>query len=424
MNVFSSHQFDSHFLRFKMRLLVGIVFALSAFSLEGNAESDSALTVCYFSNWAVYRQGLGRYSVDDIPEGLCTHILYAFVGFSKTSPLEITGMTPADDTDSNGLRKFSELRSRIPDAKLLVSVGGWNENSTVFSTMMASKPTRVKFARSVVKLLDSFQLDGFNFHWLWPGNVERGGTPDDLENFPKLLKEMRTAFRQNGRNRHLSVIAPVEEFRLNEGYDIDEVCSRVNHVFLSTYDLRGSWNNFTDVHTPMTKRTFEPSTFETFNVNAGVDFWLNGGCPSEKIILGVATLGRSYKLQNSFYNGLGAPAIGAGSPGEFTASDGYMAYYEICRRLSDGWKMGRDPEGKIPYATKNDQWVGYDDVESLKDKVKLVKGKKLGGVMVYALDMDDFKGVCGNKRYPLTSFISAEMKKSHGGSSSDIIEFF
>lgn len=34
--------------------------------------------VCYFTNWAWYRQGLGRYLPEDIDENLCTHIVYGF----------------------------------------------------------------------------------------------------------------------------------------------------------------------------------------------------------------------------------------------------------------------------------------------------------------------------------------------------------
>jgi len=52
----------------------------------------------------------------------------------------------------------------------------------------------------------------------------------------------------------------------------------------------------------------------------------------------------------------------------------------------------RDPESRMgPYAFKGDQWVGFDDVDTIAYKSKYVKEMGLGGAMIWALDLDDFR---------------------------------
>lgn len=46
-------------------------------------------------------------------------------------------------------------------------------------------------------------------------------------------------------------------------------------------------------------------------------------------------------------------------------------------------------------------WIGYDDVESFTDKVKYVNFLDIGGVMMWSIDTDNFRGDWGMKTFPL-----------------------
>ena len=45
---------------------------------SGTDLSGDYKVVCYFTNWAWYRPGIGKYKPEDIDYKLCTHIVYGF----------------------------------------------------------------------------------------------------------------------------------------------------------------------------------------------------------------------------------------------------------------------------------------------------------------------------------------------------------
>jgi GH18 family chitinase len=56
------------------------------------------------------------------------------------------------------------------------------------------------------------------------------------------------------------------------------------------------------------------------------------GMPKEKISMGLATYGRTFKLVDSSNTGIGAPSSGPGGPGKYTGEKGFLSYYEVRRR--------------------------------------------------------------------------------------------
>lgn len=82
------------------------------------------------------------------------------------------------------------------------------------------------------------------------------------------------------------------------------------------------------------------------------------------------TYGRSFELANDTQFDIGAPANGGGTPGKYTSEAGFMSYYEICDFLhEDNTTLVWDNEQQVPFAYREDQWVGFDDERSLKTKV-------------------------------------------------------
>ena len=79
-----------------------------------------------------------------------------------------------------------------------------------------------------------------------------------------------------------------------------------------------------------------------------------------------------------------------------------MASYELCEKFKENWNNDWDDEHKVPYAFKGNQFVGYENLRSLREKINYLKDKKLGGIMFWSIDMDDFSGTfCQKGKYPI-----------------------
>lgn len=123
-------------------------------------------------------------------------------------------------------------------------------------------------------------------------------------------------------------------------------------------------------------------------------------------MLGIGLYGRSFQLSDPSQHTPGSPSSGPGAPGPYTGEAGYLGYNEICL---NNWTPVFDDTNKAPYAYSGDQWVSYDNVQSIEIKMDFALSKNLAGAMVWSIDTDDFRGLCGSA-YPLLSAINRKLR--------------
>jgi len=374
-------------------------------------SSDTGMkVVCYFTNWAWYRQGVGKYKPEDIDPTLCTHVNY---GFAVLDP-SLLIMVPHDswaDVDN----KFFEQVAALKDKGIVVSIalGGWNDSEgDKYSRLVNSPAARKRFIDEAVKFMEKWGFQGLDLDWEYPvcWQVDCSkGPASDKAGFAALVQELSAELKPRG--WILSAAVSGSKPVMDAGYDIPILNQYLDLINVMTYDYHGHWDKKTGHVAPL---YFHPEDeFDYFNVNVSMNHWVQSGASKAKLVMGMPMYGQSFRLADRQETGLNAAAVGRGQPGEFTRAGGFIAYYEICDKVkNEGWTVVQDPANRMgPYAFKGDQWVGFDDITMIRRKSEFVRDNGFGGGMIWALDLDDFRNRCACETYPLLKTINRVLRQ-------------
>jgi chitinase len=184
---------------------------------------------------------------------------------------------------------------------------------------------------------------------------------------------------------------PPEESRIDAGYQVKLVCRYLDYLSVATYDYTGPYDTKTGYNSPLYSRTNIQNS-----VNTSIHYWLERGCPSKKILLGLPTYARAFKIikrSNSpsilFVGIESEPFV---SPSVYTSEEGILSYYEVCEMMTNKeTRVYWDDLAEVPFAiiinsnetaasgSEANLWISYEDARSARKKVEYVKKMSLGG---------------------------------------------
>ncbi len=359
-----------------------------------------ALTACHptkkenkqLAIMAYYVPTANPTDLDHLAFDQLTHIIFSFTEVIDNQ------MKFVHPESADQLRRLIEKRIEYPKLKVMIACGGWG-GSGGFSDMADTPDTRQRFVTSVIDFLNTYQLDGLDIDWEYPGlpGADNPHKPADKENFTALMRELRQAMDATGKKLELTFAAAGWE-KFFHHVEITEVMKYANFMNVMTYDLLGGDSPFTGHHTNLgrielndlegtpaavfldsMKADYSPRSSEKI-----ISYCMEQGVNTQQIVIGAAFYGRGWQGVPFDNKGLYQPTKGVWK--------GWASYAKIRENYENknGFIRYWDPIAKAPYLyhAEDSVFISYDDTMSVRLKTQYAKEMNLGGIMFWQISLD------------------------------------
>ncbi|XP_023943547.2 chitinase-like protein EN03 isoform X2 [Bicyclus anynana] len=428
-----------------MKIILALVAVLAVAASSPSLPAAQSKVLCYYDSKSYVRESQARMLPLDLDPALsfCTHLVYGYAGIQPDTYKAISLNENLDiDRNHANYRAITNNKSKYPGLKVLLSIGGDadKEEEQKYNSLLESPQARTAFVNSAVLLAEQHGFDGIDLAWqfprikpkkirssfgsFWHGIKKTFGTTpvDDKESehregYTALVRELKAALNLKPNMQLAITVLPNVNSTIY--FDVPAIINLVDIVNIHAFDYYTAARNpkEADYSAP----TYKPQNRnDLLNVDSAVNYWLTSGAPSNKIVVGIATYGRTWKLDSDSEIS-GVPPLHANEAGEagpYTKTEGILSYPEICAKLiNPNHQKGMRPHlrkvtdpskrfGTYAFRLPDDSgegglWVSYEDPDTAGQKATYAKSKALGGVSIVDLSMDDFRGLCTGDKYPI-----------------------
>ncbi|SPO07096.1 related to chitinase [Cephalotrichum gorgonifer] len=380
----------------------GFCGMIEEFCARGDSEEESCQSNCdqpgptgpaggdvrnrvigYFEAW-VHDRKCQNMDFDRIPVGALTH---AYFSFGYITPGDFM-IAPMDNLPVGLFSEFTDIKRKNSSLKTVIALGGWtfNDNHTatqpVFHNLASTRENRAIFITNLFAFMRKYGFDGVDFDWEYPGAPDRGGHDEDGKNFVSLLKELQEENKKQPAKYVVSFTIPTSYWYLR-WFDLQAV-DYADFVNIMSYDLHGVW----DGDNPIGKHVFAHSNLT--EIGSALDLLWRNNVPRNKLNLGLGFYGRSFTLVDPNCHSPGCPFLTGADKGPCSGEPGILTFREINDIIKrHNLEPYYDKENAVKYITWNqNQWVSYDDPETLRQKIDFANDIGLSGVLIWAIDQD------------------------------------
>ncbi|KAL1420048.1 hypothetical protein MTO96_024635 [Rhipicephalus appendiculatus] len=396
-------------------------FSSSLALLQGR-RSRNYYTFCFWDGFSRFRSDPYKSSVSDIPAELCSAVVYSHVTIDENSHwIRLTDKELELDPEARSyansriynpiwllppnrvFEQMMDLKKRNPKLKILLAVGGPHDPVEKYWQFIPVVYYWKDMTESLAQWLTTYDFDGVVLDF-FSGTAS---LQDTVRNWDKakfihpFVWQISYDLRAHNKMWSITLTLPAFDSTTHHLFDIERLTEEVNFFLVKSSDClefpKGALRNRkSDAVLSMSiePKILMPGTMIfPFQIDRA-ELIVKKGAPRQRIVLEVPLTGRTYIATPA---ASGAHTIFPGCSGNYTNLQGSLASFEVCDQLQNGWEKQRSSQDSCPFLKKDEDYVAYEDEDSILKKANMVMGRQYRGAAVRSVDLDDYNSQCTGK---------------------------